>query len=160
MCQIYAKTDPILYESRSRSVRIHGVITGIRLENLFWQILSNMAESEAMTTNQLIVKLHGEVGEHRGEVNNFTSFLRVTCLRYQSLRAEFAVGASLVADPQSAEPQSAEPQSADSRSVYASLKLPSIRVAVKANLNDSHPLPQLVTIQGRSAQTANAQPNK
>ncbi len=155
MCQIYAKTDPILYESRSRSVRIHGVITGIRLENLFWQILSNMAESEGMTTNQLIVKLHGEVGEHRGEVNNFTSFLRVTCLRYQSLRAEFAVGASLVADP-----QSAELQSADSRSVYASMKLPSNRVSAKANLNDSHPLPQLVTIQGRPAQTANAQPSK
>lgn len=93
MCQVYARTDPILYESRSRSVRIHGVITGIRLENLFWEILSNMAESEGMTTNQLIVKLHEEVGAHRGEVNNFTSFLRVTCLRYQSLRAESAGGA-------------------------------------------------------------------
>ncbi len=91
MCQVFAKTDPILYESRSRSIRIHGVITGIRLENLFWAILSDMAESEGMTTNQLIVKMHEEVGEHRGEVTNFTSFLRVTCLRYQSLRADAAV---------------------------------------------------------------------
>jgi predicted DNA-binding ribbon-helix-helix protein len=88
MCQVYAMTDPILYESRSRSVRIHGAITGIRLENLFWQLLSTMAESEGMTTNQLIVKLHEEVSRHRGEVTNFTSFLRVTCLRYQALLAD------------------------------------------------------------------------
>jgi predicted DNA-binding ribbon-helix-helix protein len=88
MCQVYAMTDPILYESRSRSVRIHGAITGIRLENLLWQLLSSMAESESMTTNQLIVKLHEEVSRHRGEVTNFTSFLRVTCLRYQALLAD------------------------------------------------------------------------
>lgn len=91
MCQVYAMTDPILYESRSRSVRIHGAITGIRLENLFWQLLSSMAESEGMTTNQLIVKLHEEVSRHRGEVTNFTSFLRVTCLRYQALLADSKV---------------------------------------------------------------------
>jgi predicted DNA-binding ribbon-helix-helix protein len=88
MCQVFAMTDPILYESRSRSVRIHGAITGIRLENLFWQLLSSMAESEGLTTNQLIGKLHEEVSRHRGEVTNFTSFLRVTCLRYQAIRAE------------------------------------------------------------------------
>jgi predicted DNA-binding ribbon-helix-helix protein len=88
MCQVYAMTDPILYESQSRSVRIRGVVTGIRLENLFWQLLLAMAQSEGMTTNQLIVKLHEEIGHHRGEVSNFTSFLRVTCLRYQALRAD------------------------------------------------------------------------
>jgi predicted DNA-binding ribbon-helix-helix protein len=87
MCQVYAMTDSILYESRSRSVRIHNVITGIRLENLFWQLLSTMADSEGMTTNQLIVKLHEEISHHRGDVRNFTSFLRVTCLRYQALLA-------------------------------------------------------------------------
>jgi predicted DNA-binding ribbon-helix-helix protein len=87
MCQLYATADPILYESRTRSVRIHSVITGIRLENLFWQLLATMADSEGMTTNQLIVKLHEEISHHRGEVSNFTSFLRVTCLRYQALRA-------------------------------------------------------------------------
>jgi len=36
MCQFYVKADPILYESRSRTIRIHGVITSIRLENLAW----------------------------------------------------------------------------------------------------------------------------
>ncbi len=106
MCQVYAMTDPILYESRSRSVRIHGAITGIRLENLFWQLLSSMAESGGMTTNQLIVKLHGEVGRHRGEVTNFTSFLRVTCLRYQALLVDSNVLTE--SDSPSQEPTSAQ----------------------------------------------------
>ena len=34
MCEIYVKADPILYESRSRSLRIHGCVTKIRLEEL------------------------------------------------------------------------------------------------------------------------------
>lgn len=100
MRQVYAMTDPILYESRSRSVRIHSVITGIRLENLFWQLLSTMADSEGMTSNQLIVKLHEEISHHRREASNFTSFLRVTCLRYQALRADAKILDEAVAQEQ------------------------------------------------------------
>ncbi|HMC48344.1 MULTISPECIES: ribbon-helix-helix domain-containing protein [Burkholderiaceae] len=87
MCRIYAQTDPILYECRARSVRISGVTTTIRLENLFWQTLSELAADNDMTTNQLIAKLHEEITQHLGETTNFASFLRVTCLRYQGLRA-------------------------------------------------------------------------
>ena len=32
MCELYVKADPILYESRSRSLRIRGVVTTLRLE--------------------------------------------------------------------------------------------------------------------------------
>jgi predicted DNA-binding ribbon-helix-helix protein len=39
-----------------------------------------------MSTNQLIARLYDEIVEYRGEVDNFASFLRVTCLRYLSLR--------------------------------------------------------------------------
>ena len=87
MCEIYVKADPILYESRSRPLRIHGCVTRIRLENLFWDTLAELAASERMTTNQLIGKLYGEIVADRGEVDNFTSFLRVTCLRYLALKA-------------------------------------------------------------------------
>lgn len=87
MCGIYTKTDPILYESRSRSVRIHGVITSIRLENLFWDVLSEIAAREGIATNQLIAKLYDEVMEYRGEISNLASFLRVSCLRYLTLVA-------------------------------------------------------------------------
>jgi len=86
MCEIYVKADPMLYESRARSIRIHGLVTKIRLENLFWDILAELAGNEGMTTNQLIAKLYDEIATLRGEVENFASFLRVTCLRYLTLR--------------------------------------------------------------------------
>ncbi len=87
MCQVYAQADPILYESRTRSVRIHGVLTTIKVENLFWHVLTEMATEQKTTTNGLIVKLHDEVIEHRETIGNFASFLRVCCLRYMSLQA-------------------------------------------------------------------------
>jgi predicted DNA-binding ribbon-helix-helix protein len=88
MCEIYSKADPILYESRTRSIRMRGVLTTIRLENLFWDVLTEMAEREGMTTNQLVAKLHDEVVAWRGESVNFASFLRVCCLRYLSAAAQ------------------------------------------------------------------------
>lgn len=86
MCELYVKADPILFESRSRSLRIRGVVTTLRLENQFWDILREIAEVGGMTTNQLITKLHEEVMELRGEVENFASFLRVSCTRYLAQR--------------------------------------------------------------------------
>lgn len=85
MCEVYVRTDPINYESRSHSVRIHGVITTVRLENEFWTVLGAMARSEGKTTNELIATLYDEVTKFRGEIDNFASFLRVSCMRYQEL---------------------------------------------------------------------------
>lgn len=82
MCEFFISADPILYESRSRTVRIHGVLTSIRLENLMWDTLAEIASEEGKSTNCLIATLHDEVLGRRGEVANFSSFLRVTCLRY------------------------------------------------------------------------------
>jgi predicted DNA-binding ribbon-helix-helix protein len=82
MCEFFVKADPIQYEQRSRTVRIHGVLTSIRLENMMWDTLAEMAEEEGRTTNALIVLFHDEILAHRGEVPNFASFLRVTCMRY------------------------------------------------------------------------------
>jgi len=82
MCEFFVKADPILYESRTRTLRIHGVLTSIRLENLAWDVLAEMAAAEGCTTNTLITRFHDEILQHRGEVPNFASFLRVTCMRY------------------------------------------------------------------------------
>lgn len=92
MCEFFVKADPILYESRSRSVRIHGVLTSLRLENMMWDTLAQMANEEGRTTNSLLVQFHDEVMAHRGEVNNFASFLRVTCLRYMRRKYEASQG--------------------------------------------------------------------
>jgi len=41
-----------------------------------------------MRVTQLIERLYDELIEYRGEAANFTSFLRVCCLRYQLLQAD------------------------------------------------------------------------
>ena len=92
MCEFFVKADPILYESRSRTVRIHGALTSIRLENLVWDTLAEMASDENRTTNALIAQFHDEILQHRGDVQNFSSFLRVTCLRYLRRKCDRALG--------------------------------------------------------------------
>jgi predicted DNA-binding ribbon-helix-helix protein len=82
MCEYFVKADPIQYEQRTRTIRIHGVLTSIRLENMVWDILAEMAEAESRSTNSLIVQFHDEILAHRGELPNFASFLRVTSLRF------------------------------------------------------------------------------
>jgi predicted DNA-binding ribbon-helix-helix protein len=91
MCEIFVKADPALYECRARSMRLHGAVTSIRLEKLFWNVLEEIAQRDGMSTSQLITKLYDELVEYRGEVDNFTSFLRVCCLRYLSLMVDGAI---------------------------------------------------------------------
>lgn len=85
MCEIFVKADPNLYSTRAKSIRLHGAVTSIRLENLFWQVLEEIALRDGMSQNQLITKLYDEIVEYRGDIDNFSSFLRVCCLRYMSL---------------------------------------------------------------------------
>ena len=103
MCEYYTKADPIQYEQRSRTIRIRGALTTIRLENSFWDILAEMAEQEGCTTNALITQFHDEVVAYRGEMQNFASFLRVTCARYQRrnmYELEKKLEASLACSPE------------------------------------------------------------
>ena len=85
MCSVYVNADPIQYEARTRSIRINNVLTTIRLENLFWDVLAEIASREDKTTNQMIAALHEELFARREDSPNFTSFLRVCCLRYLSM---------------------------------------------------------------------------
>jgi predicted DNA-binding ribbon-helix-helix protein len=102
MCEFFVKADPIAYEQRSRTVRIHGALTSIRLENMVWDTLAEMAEEEGGTTNALIATFHDEILAHRGEVPNFASFLRVSSMRYLRRKlnlAERSVEGSVIARP-------------------------------------------------------------
>jgi len=76
MCHVYASTDSARYESTTRSVRLQGFVTSVRLENEFWQILDRLAADQSMTTARFICTLHSEV---KGDVLNLASLLRVTC---------------------------------------------------------------------------------
>jgi len=86
MCKVFVCADPALYDTNTRSLRLHGVVTSIRLENHFWHVLAEIGQRDGLSVNQLITKLYDEIIEARGEVPNFTSFLRVCCLRYLSLQ--------------------------------------------------------------------------
>lgn len=88
MCKIFVSADPASYESRTRSVRLHGVVTSIRLENLHWAVLEEIAGRDGMSVAQLIEKLYDELVADRGAVGNFSSFLRVCALRYENLIAQ------------------------------------------------------------------------
>ncbi len=87
MCQIYASTDPRVCEASTRSVRIHGMVTSIRLEVRFWEILDELAAREGMTTPRFLTQLYDEILELRGEVRNFASLLRVVCTTYLAQKA-------------------------------------------------------------------------
>ena len=82
MCQIFAGQDPANYRYITRSVRLGGHATSIRLEATFWSILDELAESQGMTTPRFLSTLYDEVLELRGEIANFSSLLRVSCVLY------------------------------------------------------------------------------
>ncbi len=87
MCQIFTHAEPDLYACRARSIRLRGVATSIRLENIFWQVLEEIGQRDGLTVPQLVTRLHDELtaAGKLQDRSNFTSFLRVSCTRYLEL---------------------------------------------------------------------------
>ena len=63
MCKIFAGQDPENYSYVSRSIRLDGQVTSIRLEGLYWSVLDDVAQAQGFTTPEFISKLHREVME-------------------------------------------------------------------------------------------------
>ena len=82
MCRLFAHQPQRNYESQTRSLRIGGHATSIRLEMSFWDTLEEIAAKEGTTLAKFLTTLHDEVLNHHGEVNNFASLLRCCCLVY------------------------------------------------------------------------------
>jgi predicted DNA-binding ribbon-helix-helix protein len=95
MCQIFIRANVQSYEATTRSIRLHGVVTSVRLENLFWDTLEEIGGRDGMTVPQLLSVLYDELLQHRGDIPNFASFLRVCCLRYQALQVDQRIPADL-----------------------------------------------------------------
>lgn len=87
MCHVYASTDPQRYDSTTRSVRLQGSVTSVRLENEFWEILDDLAADQGMSAGQFISKLYGEVFAEKGDVPNLASMLRVACAVHLHIRS-------------------------------------------------------------------------
>jgi predicted DNA-binding ribbon-helix-helix protein len=82
MCNIFAGQDPASYACVTRSVRLSGHVTSIRLEAQFWSILDEIARHQGLSTPRFLGKLYDEALEIHGEVGNFTSLLRNACVIY------------------------------------------------------------------------------
>lgn len=105
MCEIFIRASEASYTPETRSLRLHGVATSLRLEQLFWQVLEEIAGRDGMRVTQLIERLYDELIEYRGEAANFTSFLRVCCLRYQLLQGDGRIPRDTAVPIQSLNPQ-------------------------------------------------------
>ncbi len=82
MCQIFASQLPETYCYVTRSVRLNGYCTSIKLEAKFWAILEEIARGEGIALPAFLSTLHDEAEAIHGEVKNFASLLRCTCLIY------------------------------------------------------------------------------
>lgn len=81
MCHLFSHQPQRNYESQTRSLRIGGHCTSIRLEMSFWDTLEEIAAKEGMSVAKFVTTLYGEVLDHHGEVNNSAAVL---CLIYRS----------------------------------------------------------------------------
>ena len=85
MCHIFSRQSPEAYAYQTRSVRLGGHSTSIRLEAAFWSILEEIAAAENVSVAKFLTTLHDEVLElGTDQATNFTSLLRCSCLTYVS----------------------------------------------------------------------------
>ena len=103
MCKIFATQSSDRWAFETRSVRLGGHSTSIRLEAAFWEILEEIAESQEMALPRFLTLLHDEVLEFQSEVRNFASLLRCACLTYATeVRGQAAVEQALLAEAREA----------------------------------------------------------
>ncbi len=84
MCHLFAHQPQRDYESQTRSLRIGGHCTSIRLEMSFWDTLEEIAETQNMSLGKFLTTLYNEVLDHHGQVRNFASLLRCSGLIYRA----------------------------------------------------------------------------
>ena len=62
------------------------MVTSVRLESMFWSVLEEIAARDDLNVPQLLHQLYNESLDEGHDIGNFTSFLRVCCLRYIDLQ--------------------------------------------------------------------------
>lgn len=82
MCHIFAGQDPENYRFISRSIRLDGHSTSVKLEAKFWRILDSIADMQSLSTPQFLSRIYDEALEINGNVPNFASLLRCACALY------------------------------------------------------------------------------
>ncbi|KQZ93384.1 MULTISPECIES: ribbon-helix-helix domain-containing protein [unclassified Pseudomonas] len=72
--------DMGLVQPLSRSVRLNGFATCMRLEQVYWDILAQMAKANCCSVSALLSHLDREVHLRHGGVKNFSGLVRVVCV--------------------------------------------------------------------------------
>lgn len=82
MCRMFSTQPAEKFECETRSIRLAGHATSIRLERAFWSILEEIAAAQGVSVAKFLTKLHDEVIECSEARHNFASVLRCACLTY------------------------------------------------------------------------------
>ncbi|MFU2325198.1 ribbon-helix-helix domain-containing protein [Pseudomonas sp. NFX98] len=72
--------DMGLVQPLSRSVRLNGFATCLRLEQVYWDILGEIARLNGCSVSALLSYVDREVHLRHGGVKNFSGLVRVVCV--------------------------------------------------------------------------------
>lgn len=72
--------DMQLARPLSRSIRLNGFATCLRLEQVYWDILGDMAQLNSCSISTLLSHVDREVHLRHGGVRNFSGLVRVVCV--------------------------------------------------------------------------------
>lgn len=98
MCRLFIGADPKLWESVTRSFRMEGMVTSVRLEQIFWSALEDIAQRQDLNVPQLLHQLYNESIDEGHDMGNFSSFLRVCCMRFSELQLNGLLAREQTAD--------------------------------------------------------------
>ncbi|BBH35075.1 MULTISPECIES: ribbon-helix-helix domain-containing protein [Pseudomonas] len=72
--------DMQLARPLARSIRLNGFATCLRLEQVYWDILGDMAQLNSCSISALLSHVDREVHLRHGGVRNFSALVRVVCV--------------------------------------------------------------------------------
>jgi predicted DNA-binding ribbon-helix-helix protein len=76
----YCNFSADLVKPRQRSIRVNGLATCLRLEEIYWSIIEELARRESLTVGKLISRWAMEMDLAHESVWNFTGYIRVICV--------------------------------------------------------------------------------
>ncbi|SAK61828.1 hypothetical protein AWB80_02714 [Caballeronia pedi] len=77
-----------LVEPRQRSIRINGLATCIRLEEIYWEIIEVLARQDSVSVGKLLSNWSMEMDLTGDNIKNFTAYVRVVCVVQLARRVE------------------------------------------------------------------------
>ncbi|MFL9961100.1 ribbon-helix-helix domain-containing protein [Paraburkholderia sediminicola] len=84
----YCNFNTDLLKLRQRSVRLNGIATCLRLEEIYWSIIEELAREESLTVGKLISRWAMEMDLAHESTWNFTGYVRVVCVVQLMRRAD------------------------------------------------------------------------